>query len=128
MPKILLMVLGVILVAVMLWGCYVTIFKIFLDIPDKNKNYVAISFRQFKALYAVAPAKWGWNGDSIFYQYERIMMKRAIDWILFRRFAKKLSLAEENERIQNDKAKLLKKWQEDINRCYEEIKGGCKDE
>lgn len=127
MPKILMMVLAVIMVAVMLWGLYVIIFKIFLDIPDKNKSYVAISFRQFKALYAIAPAKWSWNGDHIFYQCECIKMKHAIDWILFRRFAKKLRLAEDNERLQNYKAKLLKRWQEDINRCYEDIKGDCKD-
>lgn len=118
----------VILFATLVVCGYVLIFKAFLDIPDRNKNYVAISFKQFKALYAIAPEKWEWFGDNIYYESEYIMMKHAIDWILFRNFTKNLRLAEDNERLQNYKAKLLKRWQEDINRCYEEIKGGCKDE
>lgn len=128
MFKVITLGLFVILLAVSVVCGYMIIFKIFLDIPDRNKNFVAISFKQFKALYAIAPEKWEWFRNNIYYESECIMMKHAIDWILFRNFTKNLRLAEDNERRQNYKAKLLKRWQEDINRCYEEIKGGCKDE
>lgn len=129
-------VIGVTIFTLLLIASIYLLFKVVIhaewDVPlERDKNCMTISFRQFKALYAVAPEKWHrskWNICEIYYEQDIIQMRSSIDWILYVHFIKKEERIKIDADRQAHKADMLKRWQEDINRSYEEIKEELRDD
>ena len=129
-------VIGVTIFTLLLIASIYLLFRIFIyavwNVPlERDKNCMAISFRQFKALYAVAPKKWHRserNICEIYYEQDIIQMRSSIDWILYVHFIKKEERIEADADRQAYKADLLKRWQEDINKSHEEIKEELRDD
>ena len=124
-------IIALLLIASIYWMFRALIYAVW-DVPlIRDRDHMAISFRQFKALYAVAPEKWehgSVNICNIYYENDLIEMRSLIDWILYVHFIKKEERIEADADRQAHKADLLKRWQGDINKSYEEIKEVLKDD
>ena len=79
-----------------------------------------ISFRSFKALYAVAPTKWSINYDLHpryrrgKYEYEDIYMSTYCGYLRYLHFKKSASRREKRKALNEDMEDLISHWHGDI--------------
>ena len=105
-------------------GCGVYLFLV-LDYRSDIKDEQTMSFSQFRSLYLVAPEKWYVRycvTTRAFYGDTPIYMKSYFDYLRLRCFAKKMMVNKQNKALMEERARLLKEWQQDINKFHEE---GC---
>lgn len=84
------------------------------------KGEQTISFDDFLKLYSVAQEKWDDSYDCmVVYEGTNIYMKSLLDVRKYKRWRKNKQQIAMDQFVANQRVKLLKHWQEDINKYQE---------
>ena len=122
--NVMVFMIGSIIVFVILYLMFVAVYHI------DNKNEQKITYHQFLRISSVAPEKWELK-DGFYYHlhyktgesanvYTNIYMKTFFDMLRLRRLYKKQKKKNYYSKYLDERAKLIRLWQKDINNYHDD--------
>lgn len=124
MNDVMVFMIGIIIVFVILYLIFAAIYHI------DNKNEQKITYHQFLRISSVAPEKWELT-DGVYYHlhyktgesvcsYTDIFMKTCFDMLRLKRLYKKQKKKNYYSKYLDERAKLIRLWQKDINDYHDD--------
>lgn len=102
-----------------IFGTLLTVYLVFaMTYRSDAKHYPKISFKQFQRLCKTAPSKWDFAYDHVYYKYKQVEVIYFTTYFDCLRYQWSQNQKEKNqikEQADNNKLKLLKEWQKDID-------------
>jgi hypothetical protein len=124
MMDVMVFMIGSIIVFAILYLMFVAVYHI------DNKNEQKITYHQFLRISSVAPEKWELTDDVYnhlhyktgenVHDYTDIFMKTYFDMLRLKRLYKKQKKKKYYSEYLDERAKLIKMWQKDINNYHDD--------